>query len=185
MTALIFVDANVLVYARDPRDPVKQTLARDWIRLLWEHSRGRTSTQVLSEFYEIVTRKFPSQSREDAWEEVQSYLSWNPQSINKSVMTGARELERRYRLSWWNCLVVAAAQIQNCVLLLSEDLPDGADYGGIIVRSPFTLRVAEESSAYAPPPPLSLRHCGRGRPRTRPQARRIRQLKSVPLRLAR
>jgi hypothetical protein len=50
-------------------------------------------------------------------------------------------------------------------LLLSEDLQDGADYGGIVVRSPFTLRVAEEKGAYTLPPRLASRHRGRGRPR--------------------
>jgi predicted nucleic acid-binding protein len=170
MTALVFVDTNVLVYSRDPRDPAKQSGARDWIRLLWDGYRGRTSAQVLSEFYDVATRKLrPQVSHDDAWEEVQSYLSWNPQPINTDVLTRAREIERRYGLSWWDCLVVGAAQEQDCALLLSEDLQDGADYAGVIVRSPFTLRIAEEASAYTLPPRLPSRHRGRGRPRSKPR----------------
>src|SRR5262245_11716226 len=170
MTAHVFVDANVFVYARDPRDVAKQSLARDWLRLLWDDHRGRTSTQVLSEFYDVVTRKLrPRVANETAWEEVQSYLAWNPQPVNTEVLTRARDVERRHRLNWWDCLVIAAAQTQNCVLLLSEDLQDGGDYDGVIVRSPFTLRVAEEAGAYSLPPRLPSRHRGRGRPRTRPQ----------------
>ena len=65
MTALVFVDTNVLVYARDPRDPIKQAKAREWIRFLWDEQRGRTSVQVLSEYYDVITRKFrPAVSRE-------------------------------------------------------------------------------------------------------------------------
>jgi predicted nucleic acid-binding protein len=167
MTALVFVDTNVLIYARDPRDAAKRSAAAEWIRLLWNEERGRTSVQVLNEYYEVVTRKFgATMKREDVWDDVQSYLSsWNPQPIDSEVLACARDVESRYQLNWWSCLVVAAAQVQHCVLLLSEHLQDGADYGGVIVRSPFTLRIAEEAGAYAPPTHMVSRHRGRGRPR--------------------
>lgn len=171
MTGLVFVDTSVFAYARDPRDPVKQTKARDWIRQLWDGQRGRTSVQVLSELYDVVTRKFRTGvARDDAWEEVQAYLAWNPQPINTEVLLCAHEIEARHRLNWWDCLVVAAAQVQGCVLLLSENMQDGAEYGGVIVRSPFTLRVADEAASYAPLPGVSSRHRGRGRPRRRDRA---------------
>ncbi|HET9474776.1 MAG TPA: PIN domain-containing protein [Steroidobacteraceae bacterium] len=171
MTALVFVDTNVLVYARDPRDPVKQSGAREWISLLWDGYRGRTSAQVLSEFYDVATRKLrPQVPHDDAWEEVHSYLSWNPQPTDTDVLTRAREIERRYGLSWWNCLVVGAAQAQDCALLLSDDLQDGADYAGVRVRSPFTLRIAEEAGAYPAAPRVASRHRGRGRPRGKARA---------------
>jgi predicted nucleic acid-binding protein len=170
MTALVFVDTNVLVYARDPRDAIKQTRAREWISLLWNEERGRTSVQVLSEYYDVLTRKFANKiRREDAWDDVQRFVAWNPQQIDREVLANARAIEDRHRLSWWDCLVVAAAQAQDCVLLLTEDLQDGADYGSIRVRNPFTLGVSEERSAYNALPTLSSRHRGRGRPRTRPQ----------------
>jgi len=170
MTALVFVDTNVLVYARDPRDAVKQARAKEWITLLWNEERGRTSVQVLSEYYDVVTRKFANKiRREDAWDDVQRFVTWNPQQVDREVLANARVIEERHRLNWWDCLVVAAAQAQGCVLLLTEDLQDGADYGDIRVRNPFTLGVAEERSAYNVLPTLASRHRGRGRPRTRPQ----------------
>ncbi len=167
MTALVFVDTNVLVYARDPRDAMKRALAAEWIRLLWNEERGRTSVQVLNEYYDVVTRKFqPAVKHLDAWEDVRYYLSsWNPQPLDAEVLDCAHDIEAHYKLNWCDCLVVAAAQIQNCVLLLSEDLQDGAEYGGVIVRSPFTLRIAEEAGAYTLPPRQASRHRGRGRPR--------------------
>ena len=166
MTAFVFVDTNVLVYARDPREPAKRTIANEWIRLLWNDERGRTSYQVLNEYYDVVTRKFKNPvRREDAWDDLQFYLAWNPQPIDLEVLTGAHEIQLRHNLSWWDCLVLSAAQAQDCLLLLSEDLQDGAEYGGIVVRSPFTLRVAEERAAYSLPPRVDSRHRGRGRPR--------------------
>lgn len=167
MTALVFVDTNVLIYARDPRDAMKRATTLEWLRLLWNQERGRTSMQVLNEYYDVITRKFHVTVKpEDAWEDVQQYLSaWRPQSLDSEVLECAHEVQVRYRLNWWDSLVVSAAQIQSCVLLLSEDLQDGADYGGVIVRSPFTLRIAEEAGAYKALPRQPSRHRGRGRPR--------------------
>ncbi len=56
MTALVFVDTNVLVYARETRDPVKRARAREWLEFLWRDLRGRTSIQVLNEYYAVLTQ---------------------------------------------------------------------------------------------------------------------------------
>lgn len=55
-------------------------------------------------------------------------------------------------MSWWDSLIVAAAQLQNCCLLLSEDLQNGATYGGVTVRNPFELGVAEARATYTAVP---------------------------------
>jgi predicted nucleic acid-binding protein len=168
MTALVFVDTDLLVYVRDTRNAMKRATASEWIRLLWNQERGRTSVQVLNEYYDVITGRFPAVKAEDVWEDVRYYLSgWNPQPLDAEVLDLAHDVEVRYRLNWWDCLVVAAAQAQNCLLLLSENLQDGADYGGVVVRSPFTLRIAEESGAYSLPPRQVSRHRGRGRPRVK------------------
>jgi predicted nucleic acid-binding protein len=169
MTVRCFVDANVLIYARDPEDPLKQERAREWLRLLWRDGLGRTSTQVLSEFYVTVTRRIAARvAPEDAWQEVTSILAWDPQPIDATLLARAREIERRWQLSWWDSMVVAAAQLQGCVLLLTEDLQDGAQYGGVTVHSPFTHDVREPVPAYAVAPSVRPRHRGRGRPRKQP-----------------
>ncbi len=166
MTVAVFVDTNVVVYARDIRDPMKKMLAEEWLDVLWREQRGRTSMQVLSEYYTTVTQKLkPGLTREAAWDDVQSLLSWKPQQIDAALLARAYENERRFRLSWWDSLIVSAAQVQGCALLLSEDMQDGADFGGVIVRNPFTLKIAEEHSAYPAAPKIVSRHRGRGRPR--------------------
>ena len=148
MTAPVFVDTNVLVYARDDRDPVKQQRAAGWLELLWRDRVGRTSMQVLSEYYVTVTRKvaFPMDP-DSAWDDVRALFAWNPQPIDGEVLAGAAEISRRYRLSWWDAMVVSAAQIQSCPLLLSEDLQDGSVIAGVTVRSPFTLAAHEAPAA--------------------------------------
>lgn len=169
MTVRCFVDANILIYARDPGEPFKQERAREWLHLLWREGLGRTSTQVLSEYYVNVTHKIAARvDPEDAWQEVKSFLAWDPQPIDATLLARAREIEQRWQLSWRDSMVVAAAQLQGCALLLTEDLQDGAQYGGVTVHSPFTHDVREPVPAYAITPPVRPRHRGRGRPRKQP-----------------
>lgn len=166
MTGPCFVDANVFVYAADPRDPSKQGRARQWIAHLWQERLGRTSIQVLSEYYAVATRKltprFPS---ERAWDYVEVLFAWQPQPIDDALLRRAREIEQRWRISWWDSMVVGAAQLQDCELLLTEDLHDGAVFGGVTVRSPFKLSVEEPRASYAVTPTARSRHRPRGRPK--------------------
>jgi predicted nucleic acid-binding protein len=168
MTALVFVDTNVLVYARDASEPAKQPLAAAWIARLWHERTGRISMQVLSEYYVTVTRKLePGLKPAEAWDDVQSLLSWQPQPIDAALVRRAREIEQRHRLGWWDSLIVGAAQLQNCAVLLSEDLQDRSACGGVTVRSPFTLTLDEPVAAYAVPAAVARSHPPRGRPRSR------------------
>lgn len=166
MTGLVFVDTNVLVYAHDAGAPVKQSAAIGWLEELWRESRARTSMQVLNEYYVTLTRKIrPAPAADDVWDAVRSLLSWNPQAIDANLLRAAWEVQQRHHLSWWDCLIVAAANAQDCVLLLTEDLQDGASYGGVTIRNPFTFGVAEAAAQYAAPAPLPSWHRPRGRPR--------------------
>lgn len=166
MSAPVFVDTNVLVYARDAGEPAKQRLAAAWLEHLWREQIGRTSTQVLSQYYVTVTRKLvPGLPQEEAWDDVQSLMTWSPYPVDEPLLERGREVERRYDLSWWDSLVVAAAQLQGCPLLLTEDLQDGGVYGSVRVRSPFTLALGEPASAYTTVVRASSRHPSRGRPK--------------------
>ena len=109
MTGPVFVDTNVFVYARDSSEPAKQPVALQWVRQLWAQQRGRTSTQVLSEFYTTVTRKLdPGIDADAAWQDVLALFAWQPQATDRDLLTRARELERRFRLQWWDSMIVAA-----------------------------------------------------------------------------
>ena len=166
MTVTVFVDTNVFIYARDADERVKRPRAAAWLEHLWREQLGRTSVQVLSEYYVNVTRKLvPGLPPDEAWDDVKALLTWKPIPIDGSLLEAGREIERRHRLSWWDCLIVAAAQLQGCGLLLTEDLQDGAVFGGVTVRSPFTLATAEALTLYRPAPSVSAGHPRRGRPR--------------------
>ena len=166
MTAAVFVDTNVFVYARDASEPDKRTVAIEWLEQLWREHRGRTSTQVLSEYYVTVTGKLRRRlDREVAWGHVRDLMAWEPQEVSAEYLSLARGIEQRYATSWWDAMIVAAAQLQNCAILLSEDFQDGMVFGGVAVRNPFAPRVAEQNVEYAVPRMAVARHRPRGRPR--------------------
>ncbi len=166
MTALVFVDTNVLLYACDDSEPAKRPHAQAWLEHLWRERLGRSSMQVLSEYYVNLKRKGGTRlTAGEAWERVTRYFAWKPLPADEALLQRAREIEQRYRLSWWDSMVVAAAQLQDCALLLTEDLQDGAVFGSVRVRSPFTLAVEERAAAYAARPVPVSRHRPRGRPK--------------------
>ena len=166
MTGPCFVDANVLVYTRDTRDEGKRRRTLRWISYLWRERLGRTSVQVLSEYYVVATRKLtPRVPSDEAWDYVNELLAWRPQPIDEPLLKRAHAIEQRWRLSWCDSLVVGAAQLQDCELLLTEDLQDGAVFGGVIVRSPFTLAAEEPPAGYVIAPTARSRHRPRGRPK--------------------
>lgn len=166
MSAPVFVDANVFVYARHAHETVKQPIATQWLEMLWRDQRGRTSIQAVNETYNVLTRKInPKVAADTAWDYTRTLLTWDPLPIDAALLVQAREIERRHHLSWWDSLIVGAAQLQNCAILLTEDLQDHAIYGGVTVRNPFTLGISEATAAYSVAPQVMSRHRGRGRPK--------------------
>jgi len=138
MSVICFVDTNLLVYARDANETGKQPLAEAWLEALWRQRRGRLSYQVLHEFYVAVTRKLrPGIPVQDAREDVRALMSWRPVSANGVMLEGAWAVQDRYGLSWWDALIVSAAQVAGADFLLTEDLPAGQDLGGVLVVDPF------------------------------------------------
>lgn len=136
MTANVFVDTNVLLYALDRSNLKKQAAAREWRAALWYNKRGRISVQVLQEFYANVLRKWPS-ARDDARSEVQNLAAWRPLPMDTELLVRSWQLQDRFRLSFWDSLIVAAAKLSACQYLLTEDLQPGQDFDGITVISPF------------------------------------------------
>jgi len=92
MTGPCFVDANVFVYARDARVASKRARAEQWIAHLWQEHAGRTSVQVLSEYYAVATRKLtPRVPSGEVWEDVEELFSWRPQPVDEALLKRGQE----------------------------------------------------------------------------------------------
>ena len=137
MTAPVFVDTNVFVYLHDVSDPDKQRQAHLWVEFLIRRRTGRLSVQVLQELHAVLTRKVRAFEAADARSIVRDLASWRPLPIDLAVLERAWNLESRYALSWWDALIVAAAQTSRCGVLLTEDLQDGQTFGQVCVVDPF------------------------------------------------
>ena len=134
----VFVDTNVLVYARDASEPEKQPQAAAWIDHLWRTRTARLSFQVLQEYYATTTRKLePGLTPEQARADVRDLLAWRPVSVGTDLLELGWSVEDRFGLSCWDALIVAAARIAGCECLLTEDLQHGAELEGLQVVSPF------------------------------------------------
>jgi predicted nucleic acid-binding protein len=127
------------VYARDTADLAKQAHAALWMDALWRSRRGRVSSQVLSEFYVTVTQKLkPGLGRDLARGDVLALSEWRPVATDLHVFEHAWHVQDRYGLSFWDALIVGAAQVCGASYLLTEDLQDGQELGGIRVVDPFS-----------------------------------------------
>ena len=133
-----FVDTNVLVYAHNHSEAHRQPIAQDLLNALWQTRTGVLSTQVLQEFYVVVTRKFdPPMRRSVAREIVALYGEWPIVQVDVALILAASKLEERHAFSFWDALVVEAARRCGATRLLTEDLQAGRRIGGISIENPF------------------------------------------------
>jgi len=132
-----FVDTNVLLYAASPvsEGPRKRRRA---LEVLAEPDLA-VSVQVLQEFYHQATRdtRRGKLSPSDALDFLEPILMLRVQSVTPDVFRVGAALSRRFRLSYWDGAILAAARACGCDVVYSEDLSDGQDYDGVRVINPF------------------------------------------------
>jgi predicted nucleic acid-binding protein len=134
----VFVDTDVLVYAHDVSDRHRHLVANERLEQLWVHRTGVISTQVLQEFYAVATRKLqPPLPRATARRVVAAYSAWPVVQIDPTLVLSASALEERETLSFWDALIVEAAQRAGAVRVLSEDLQHGRTIGTVTIENPF------------------------------------------------
>lgn len=131
-----FIDTNVLVYAHDGGAGAKHTSAVDLLTRLFEDSSGALSVQVLAEFYAAATKKLGMRS-EEAEDAISDLEGWTIHRPGHADLMRACRLQRRYKIAWWDALIVNSAIELGCSVLWSEDLTHGQRYGAVTVRSPF------------------------------------------------
>jgi predicted nucleic acid-binding protein len=139
MSDKAFVDTNILVYAHDRAGGERHRLARTLIERLWEDRTGVLSTQVIQEFYVNVRRKAQRPiGATEARQLVEDYLSWTVVVNDADAIRQALVLEKRYRLGFWDALIVQAANTAGAAVLYSEDLAHGQVYGTVELVNPLS-----------------------------------------------
>ena len=132
------VDTNILVYAHDESQGHRRRLAVELLARLWETNTGLLSLQVLQEFYVIITAKVPHPlPSEKAKDILETYSAWPIISPTANDVIGAATLSKRYEISFWDAMILIAAEAGGVSILWSEDLNPGQKYKTVQVRNPF------------------------------------------------
>jgi predicted nucleic acid-binding protein len=138
MSDKYFVDTNILVYAHDTSTGAKHARASELIAELWRDRSGVVSTQVLQELSVNLRRKAGRPLDAKATREIiADYLTWQVIVNSGESILEALELEHRYRISFWDALIVHAAQSSGAEVIYSEDLSAGQHYGNVRVLNPL------------------------------------------------
>ena len=138
MSDKYFVDTNILMYAHDTSAGAMHERAKALLEELWRDRTGVVSTQVLQELSVNLRRKAGRPLDVKATREiVADYLTWQVVANGGESILDALELEARYQISFWDALVVQAAQASGAEVLYSEDLSDGQTYGSVRVINPL------------------------------------------------
>ncbi len=131
-----FIDTNILVYAHDRRAGAKHSRARELILRMWSDSViPNISAQVLHELFVNLLKKGATQV--EASQACEYYCSWRVIENDKALFLTATQKMKRYQLSFWDSLIIAAAQKARATVLWSEDLNPGQNFDGVIVKNPL------------------------------------------------
>jgi len=133
-----FVDTNILLYAHDRSAGLKHERARQLVERLWRSGEGVLSTQVLQELCINLRRKVARPLPvEEVRRIIQDYLSWEIVINDPTSVLQALEIELSYQTSFWDALILQAAERSGAAILYSEDLAARQKYGAIQVINPL------------------------------------------------
>jgi len=131
-----FVDTNLIVYANDRNGEEKHLQAIDLIANLIRMQAGAISVQVLQEYANTALTKLRQESsvviRQTRLLESLIVVSPTSDMVRRSI-----EIRNAYQVSFWDASIIAAAELEGCRTLLSEDLNAGQFYSSVQVLNPF------------------------------------------------
>lgn len=132
----VFFDTNILLYADDADAGAKTGIARALLRGSMTERTGVVSTQVLQEFY-VNARKKLQLDGAAARARIEVYLGFDIVTVTPALLLAAVDLNRLDSISFWDALVIRAAEHAGCDTLYSEDLQAGRRFGPVRVVNPF------------------------------------------------
>lgn len=137
MTTRRFLDTNILLYSISTAPD--EAFKRDRSVEILEDGRCALSAQVLQEFYVQATR--PSKPRriehDHAAQLMELWLRFEVHDLTPALIFSALAIKTRFKLSYWDAAIVAAAQAMQCDTLYSEDMSHGMKFGTLEIVNPF------------------------------------------------
>lgn len=136
MSGKCFVDTNILFYAHDRQAGPKHHRAKQLLIELIDTDAGVLSIQVLQEFCVNLRRKGRLAAGETR-RVIEDFLDWEIIVNTTESVLGALEIESQHGVSFWDALIIYAAQAAGADILYSEDLGDGQMFGSVRVVNPL------------------------------------------------
>jgi predicted nucleic acid-binding protein len=136
----VFIDTNILVYQMDKRDHTKRSVCRELVSKAAANGDAVISTQVLQEFYVATTTKLhidPILIKSI----LHTFENMEVVTIGNDLIDDAIDASIQYKLSFWDSLIVVAAESAKCETLYTEDLNDGQTIRNVRITNPMKSKV--------------------------------------------
>ncbi|MGH7884672.1 MAG: PIN domain-containing protein [Thermodesulfobacteriota bacterium] len=138
MSERVFIDTNVAVYLFDNGSPEKQKEARNIFSSVKYRGKLLISTQVLHEFYVVVTKKLSTPLDPKAADKaVQNLAALQVVQIDTEMIMSAINLLQKEKISFCDSLIIQSAIVGGAKKLYSEDLQNGRKFGDLEIKNPF------------------------------------------------
>jgi predicted nucleic acid-binding protein len=133
-----FIDTNILVYAHDRGDQAKQLISERLVLSGVENNTAVISTQVINEWFVTITKKIKTPlSVKVAREEIVLLRALEIVELSYEMILQSIDLQTSHKISFWDSLIVSAAQVSECHTLYSEDMQDGKKIGSLKIVNPY------------------------------------------------
>lgn len=157
MTALCFLDTNILLYTHDERDARKRQIAQ---HIIWELVETRSfviSIQVVNEYYNVATSKPGQHEHRSVYRDNARRLRHACTApLDLDVAEAAWSLQEITNYAWWDLLIIASALKAGCQYLLTEDMTHGHELGDLTLVNPFFADFGEVAEKLGINPPLNF-----------------------------
>ena len=133
-----FLDTNIIVYSFEPSFKEKKNISDELI-LKALKGKGCISFQTIQEFLNVAIRKFELPLKP---EDLRTYLEGVLLPVcevfpSKELYFSSLEIQERWKFSFYDSLIIAAALESNCKVLYSEDLQHGQKIYELTILDPF------------------------------------------------
>lgn len=136
MTDKVFIDTNILVYSMDTHEKSKRNACRSVLRKIQRDYIGVISTQVMQEFYVTVTKKLGIDPLV-AKNILHTFENYEIVLMTPALVNEAIDCSIINQMSFWDSLIITAAECARCSELWTEDLNHGQIVRGVTVRNPL------------------------------------------------
>lgn len=137
MTTRFFLDANILIYTRDYRDPTKQRTAARWLKRLAQSEQAVVNLQTINEVRHVALRKLTHLGPDEIRSWTEELKALGDAIVDEDVAEDAWTIQLKYRLSWFDCLILGAAERLGCSHVVTEDMGADRRIGSLILINPF------------------------------------------------